>query len=183
MKVGRGRHDTTGVIPTERARTPERGMLGELSERIVFYRRPNWLTQRLNGALAWLAARGIAPSDLVALEVRGRKTGRPRVTAVTWVEVEGQRYLVSPRGMSEWVRNVRAAGGDAIIRHGAPVHVRLEEIPSDRRAPVLRAYLRKTKRATQSLFGLRPDAPLEEFAAIAERHPVFRIVEASDPRS
>jgi deazaflavin-dependent oxidoreductase (nitroreductase family) len=144
----------------------------------VFYRRPNWLTQRMNRAVAWLASAGLAPSEVIALETRGRKTGRPRVVAVTFVDVDGQRYLVSPRGESEWVRNVRAAGGEAVIRRGGRTTVRLEEIGVAERAPILKAYLQKTRRATQALFGLNPDAPSEEFARIAERHPVFRIVEA-----
>lgn len=143
----------------------------------MMYRRPNWLTQRMNSVVARLASAGLTPSDVVALEVRGRKTGRPRVTAVTGVEVDGQRYLVSPRGLSEWVRNVRAAEGAAVMRHGNRTAVRLEELPAGDRAPVIRAYLRKTRRATQAHFGLDPDAPVEEFARIAERHRVFRVVE------
>lgn len=143
----------------------------------MFYRRPGLLVRWMNRALGWLASLGLTPRDTVTIETRGRRTGRPRVTPVTWVEVEGQRYLVSPRGESEWVRNVRAAGGEAVLRHRGSRAVRLEEVAVERRAPILKAYFRKTKLATRQHFGLDPDAPLEEFERIAPRHPVFLIVE------
>lgn len=142
----------------------------------MFYRRPGLLVRWMNRALVWLASLGLTPSDTVAIETRGRRTGRPRVTPVTWVEVEGQRYRVSPRGESEWVRNVRAARGEATLRHRGRRAVRLEEVPAEHRAPVLHAYLQKTRLATRQHFGVDPDAPLEEFERIAPRHPVFLIV-------
>ncbi len=143
----------------------------------MFYRRPGLVTRWMNRALAWVASLGFTPSDTVAIETRGRRTGRRRVTPVTWVGLEGRRYLVSPRGESEWVRNVRAAGGEAVIRRRGRQAVRLEEVAPDRRAPILQAYLRKTKLATRQHFGVDPEAPLEEFERIAARHPVFLIVE------
>ncbi|HXF50978.1 MAG TPA: nitroreductase family deazaflavin-dependent oxidoreductase [Dehalococcoidia bacterium] len=146
-------------------------------EASAFYRRPGLVTRWMNRALAWVASLGLTPSDTVAVETRGRRTGRPRVTPVTWVELEGRRYLVSPRGESEWVRNVRAAGGEAVIRRRGRRPVRLEEVAPDRRAQILQAYLRKTRLATRQHFGVDPEAPLEEFERIAARHPVFLIVE------
>lgn len=142
----------------------------------MFYRRPLKPTQWLNRALGWLASLGFTPSDTVLLEVRGRRSGQARSNPVTWVDVDGQRYLVSPRGEAEWVRNVRAAGGEATLRHRGRHRVRLEELPPAQRAAILKPYLQKTKLATRQHFGLDPDAPLEEFEGIAARHPVFRIV-------
>ena len=104
---------------------------------------------------------------------------------VTWVEQNGERYLVSPRGESEWVRNVRAAGGEAVIRHRRRQKVRLEEVAAGERPAVLQAYLKKTWRATRQHFGVGPEAELAALEAIAGRHPVFRIraAENQEPRT
>ena len=144
---------------------------------MTFDRRPTKLTQIMNRGMGWLASLGLTPSDTVTLEVKGRRTGAVRSTVVTWVEHEGVRYLVSPRGESEWVRNARTAGGEAVIRHGRRQKVRLEEVPPGERAAILQAYLRKTRRATRQHFGIDPKAESAEFAAIAGRHPVFRVIE------
>ena len=125
-----------------------------------FYRRPTKLTQLLNRTMGWLASLGMTPSDTVTLEVKGRRSGAVRSTVVTWVEHEGTRYLVSPRGESEWVRNVRAVGGEAAIRRRGRRSVRLEEVPAEQRAPVIKAYLAKTAMATKQHFGVDPKAEM-----------------------
>ncbi len=145
---------------------------------MTFYRRPTKLTQAFNRFMGWLASRGLMPSDTITLEVKGRRSGMIRSNVVTWVERDEERYLVSPRGESEWVRNVRAAGGEAVIRRRGGEKVRLEEVPAEERAAIIKAYLAKTKMATRQHFGVDPKAEIGEFEAIAARHPVFRIVEA-----
>jgi deazaflavin-dependent oxidoreductase (nitroreductase family) len=114
---------------------------------------------------------------MITLEVRGRKTGEPRSVVVNSIEVDGQKYLVAARGETEWVRNVRAAGGEAVIRHGKHTRIHLEEIPVSERGPIIQAYLPKNALATKKHFGVETDAPLEDFQRIAPDHPVFRIVE------
>ncbi|MFB3093098.1 MAG: nitroreductase/quinone reductase family protein, partial [Dehalococcoidia bacterium] len=84
---------------------------------MTFYRRPTKVTQAFNRFMSWLASLGLMPSDTITLEVKGRRSGMVRSNVVTWVKQDGERYLVSPRGESEWVRNVRAADGEAVIRH------------------------------------------------------------------
>ncbi len=142
----------------------------------TMYRRPTKLTRTMNRIVSWLASRGLMPSDTITLEVKGRRSGMIRSNVVTWVERDEERYLVSPRGETEWVRNVRAAGGEAVIRRRERQKVRLEEVPTEQRAPIIKAYLKKTAKATQQHFGVDPKAELEEFEGIAARHPVFRIV-------
>ncbi len=144
----------------------------------MFYRRPMKLTRTMNRFISWAASLGLTPSDTVTLEVKGRRSGRVRSNPVTWVEWDGERYLVSPRGESEWVRNLRAADGDAAIRHGGRQKVRLEEVPAKQRAAIIQAYVRKTVRATRQHCGVDPKAGLERFEEIAARHPVFRMVKA-----
>ena len=92
------------------------------------------------------------------------------------VVVGGERYLVSMLGQNaNWVRNVRAAGGDAVLRHGRREEVRLEELVVDRRAPVLKTYLKRAPNARVHL-PVPKDAPLAEFERLALRFPVFRVV-------
>jgi F420H(2)-dependent quinone reductase len=138
-------------------------------------RRPNWIAKILNRAWATVVSSGIASSDYVTLEVAGRKSGRIVPFPLVMVVVSGERYLVSMLGENaQWVRNVRAAGGRAVLRSGSREEVQLEEIAADQRAPILKAYL-------QIATGARPhvpvdkDAPLAEFEKIAPTFPVFRL--------
>ncbi len=142
---------------------------------MTFYRRPTKLTQAFNRLFSLFTSMGVTPSRMITLEVKGRRSGQVRSNPLNQVEHEGERYLVSPRGESEWVRNVRAAGGEAVIRHGGREKVRLEEIAAEERAPVLKAYLGENAMTTRQHFGVDPKAELGEFEAIAARHPVFRI--------
>jgi hypothetical protein len=89
--------------------------------------------------------------------------------------VDGQRYLVSMLGAdAAWVRNVKAAGGRATLRHGRREAVRLEEVTAERRAPVLKAFLRRAPGARPHL-SVHKDAPLSAFEQVSDRFPVFRV--------
>jgi len=143
---------------------------------MTIYHRPSGATRFFNSVFGWLASRGLTPRSMVSLEVKGRRSGQPRTTVVNWVEHRGERYFVSPRGEAEWVRNVRAAGCEAVIRHGSRTKVRLEEMPSSETAPIIQAYLKRNAMATKAHFGVERNAPLQEFERIAPDHPVFRIV-------
>ena len=107
-------------------------------------RRPNWIASAVNRCLAAVHALGIAPNYLVTLEVRGRRSGRAFSLPLVMVIVEGERYLVSMLGANAaWVQNAKAAGGNVTLRHGRRENVHLEEVPADRRAPILKAYLER----------------------------------------
>ena len=146
--------------------------------RALFYPggRPNALAKNLNSAQARLTALGVFPALLVALETKGRRTGKPLLVQLVVAHFGTQRYLVSMLGeKADWVRNARASAGSATLRHGATEKVRLEEVPVSRRAPILKAYLRRAPGARPH-FDISLDAPLREFEKVAERYPVFRIV-------
>jgi hypothetical protein len=87
---------------------------------------------------------------------------------------DGERWLVSPYGERSWVRNARTSGALELTRALRTERVRLEEVDPVTAAPVLREYLRKTP-VTKPYFDANAESPLEEFAAEASRHPVFRI--------
>jgi deazaflavin-dependent oxidoreductase (nitroreductase family) len=145
---------------------------------MTIYQKPGAIARFMNSAFSWLASRGLGPRKTVTLEVKGRRSGEPRAVAVNTVDVDGQRYLVAPRGNTEWARNVRAAGGEAVIRRGKRQPVHLEELPVEQRAPIIQAYLKENALVTKREFGIEPSAPLEDFQRIAPQHPVFRIENA-----
>ena len=146
--------------------------------RALFYPggRPNALTRRLNSGQARLSALGVLPALVVALETRGRRSGRAYLAQLVVAQVGTERYLVSMLGENaNWVRNVRASAGAAVLRHGRTEKVRLEELAVSRRAPILKAFLQRAPGARPH-FDLSRNAPLAEFEKVAARYPVFRIV-------
>ena len=141
--------------------------------------RPTRLGKLNNGIWAWLSGLGLMPQTLLTLQVKGRTSGRLRTNVVVPATYGGQRYLVSMLGDgSEWVRNVRAAGGEAFIKRGRSRPVILTEVPPEERAPILKAYC-QVATSGRHHFPVPYTAPLSEFEAIAADYPVFRI----DPTS
>jgi deazaflavin-dependent oxidoreductase (nitroreductase family) len=137
--------------------------------------RPNLFARLQNRASAIVFAAGALPRRAAALEIRGRRSGRIITFPVVITDIEDERYIVSMLGANvNWVRNLQAAGGVAVIRHGRRESVHLEEVDPSARAPILRRYL-------QVAPGARPHipvdrtAPLTEFARIAADYPVFQI--------
>ncbi len=135
--------------------------------------RPNWWARLQNRISAVVA--GLTSTRMVTLEVTGRRSGRVISFPVVVADHDGERYLVAMLGQgTNWVRNVRAAGGHAVLRHGRREVVRLDEVDIDARAPILRRYLALAP-------GARPHmpvdrrAPLEDFERMAAEYPVFRI--------
>ena len=141
--------------------------------------RPNWLANAINRCWAAVHALGVAPNRLVTLEVRGRRSGRPIRLPLVMAVFEGERYVVSMLGPDvDWVRNVKAAGGKATLVHGRREEVCLEEVPAERRAPVLKAYWRSAPGARAHL-PVQKDAVLADFEQIAPQIPVFRVIAES----
>jgi deazaflavin-dependent oxidoreductase (nitroreductase family) len=140
------------------------------------YQKPDALTMRLiNPLIAMLTKLGLSVRGSHVLAVRGRKTGKMQEVPVNPVEVGGVRYLVAPRGDTQWVRNLRAAG-EAELRVGQRrAHIQASEIENVGKPPVLRAYLRRWKRETGKFFGVDDQASDEDLARIAPDHPVFQI--------
>lgn len=139
--------------------------------------RPTRMGRWVNRFASFWSGLGLPPRFQVSLEVRGRVSGRIRATPVVIASVDGARYLVSMLGPgSDWVKNVEAANGEAVLRQGVRQAVRLVPVPKERRAPILREYVRVAT-SGRTHFPIAVDAPLEEFEAIAEQYPAFRIEE------
>jgi deazaflavin-dependent oxidoreductase (nitroreductase family) len=141
------------------------------------YQAPGWFTRNVfNHVVAGLTRAGVSVWGSRILEVRGRKTGTPRRTPVNLLSLDDARYLVAPRGHTQWVRNLRAAGqGDLMVgrrREG----FKATEVANADKEPILRAYLRRWKWEVGQFFGgVGPDSPVDDLIRIAPDHPVFRI--------
>lgn len=154
-------------------------ILHEWKRRLYPDNRPGPLARWLNRGWAILHAHGIAPEWLVTLEVTGRRSGKTLSLPLVMVTVDGARFLVSMLGADvPWVRNVQAAGGHAVLRHGRREQVRLTEVDVAARAPILKAYLARAPGARAHV-PVSKDAPLEAFETIAADFPVFRVERAS----
>jgi deazaflavin-dependent oxidoreductase (nitroreductase family) len=127
-----------------------------------------------NGVMSQLVARGVGPKDTYLLTVNGRTSGVPRTTPVLVLTRAGERWLVAPYGTVNWVRNVRAAGKLTLRRGGGVETVGVTEVTPEEAGPVLKEYVDKVK-LVRPYFDAAADAPAADFAAEADRHPVFRI--------
>ena len=137
--------------------------------------RPNTLAKILNRGSAILHSLGIFPNYFVTLEVVGRKSGKLIRFPLAMTVMNGERYLVSMLGEeTNWVRNVKTAGGKATLRHGQTEHILLEEVDVSQRAPILKAYLHLAPGARPHI-ALSKDAPLSAFEKIAPKYPVFSV--------
>jgi deazaflavin-dependent oxidoreductase (nitroreductase family) len=141
------------------------------------YQQPGWFTTNVfNRIVAVFTRLGISVWGSRVLEVPGRKTGEPRRTPVNLLTLDGQRYLVAPRGHTQWVRNLRASGRGRLLlgRHGE--NFTATEVPEHERPPILRAYLKRWKAEVGVFFGgVGPDSSDEDLQRIAPDHPVFRL--------
>jgi hypothetical protein len=137
--------------------------------------RPNRFARFQDHATALAFAAGIAGRRGAALRIKGRRTGRDITFPVAIADYEGERYLVSMLGEDvNWVRNLRAAGGHAVLKHGRREAVRLEEVDVSDRAPILRRYLQVAPGARPHI-PASPGAPVGDFERISPDYPVFRI--------
>ena len=141
------------------------------------YQRPGWFTKHVfNRIVAALTRLGIAVAGSRVLEVRGRSSGEWRRTPVNPLSFEGSRYLVAPRGNTQWVKNLRASGEGRLVVGRRTEPFSAVEVPDQEKVPLLREYLRRWKWESGAFFeGAGADSAEEEVRRIAPDHPVFRI--------
>jgi deazaflavin-dependent oxidoreductase (nitroreductase family) len=141
------------------------------------FKRPGWFTKNVfNRMVARLTRMGISIAGSRVLEVPGRTSGQPRRTPVNPLTLGDDRYLVAPRGNTQWVRNLRAAGHGRLLVGRRGEAFAAAEIEDDDKPPILREYLRKWKWEVGAFFeGTGADSSDEELRRIAPKHPIFRI--------
>jgi deazaflavin-dependent oxidoreductase (nitroreductase family) len=136
----------------------------------------NWIDRFSRRVLLGLTRMGIGLLGMRTLYVRGRKSGEWRTAPVNLLSYEGDRYLVAPRGHTQWVRNMRVAGGGELHLGRRSEVFTATELADEEKPAVLRAYLQRWKFEVGMFFdGVGPDASDEKLLEIAPGYPVFRI--------
>jgi len=139
--------------------------------------KPGWFTIHVfNPIVSGITKAGVSVYGSRILAVRGRSSGVTRTTPVNLLVLEGKRYLVAPRGHTQWVRNLRVAGEGELRLGRRTERFRASEVGDDEKPPILQAYLRRWKVEVGVFFdGVGPDAQDSELRRIAPDHPVFRL--------
>src|SRR6202043_42929 len=143
-----------------------------------YYRAPGWFTRNVfNQLVALLTRQGISVLGSRVLAVKGRESGEWRTARGNLLTQDGRRSLVAPRGETQWVRNLRAAGTGELRLGRRAESFRGRELSDDEKVPVLRAYLKRWKAEVGIFFeGTGPESTDEQIRAIAPRHPAFEVL-------
>lgn len=131
-------------------------------------------TRLVNGVFATMVRLGLGKDYRFILTVAGRRTGKPRSTPVDVMRAGDQRWLVAPYGVTDWVRNARAAGRVTLRRGRRRETCSVAEVPVADRVPVLRQYLREVP-ITRRYFAATAESSDQVWAAESPRHPVFQL--------
>jgi deazaflavin-dependent oxidoreductase (nitroreductase family) len=144
---------------------------------MAYYLKPDWFNKNVfNPTVALMTRVGISVWGSRILRVRGRKSGEWRSNPVNLLTFEGKQYLVSPRGQTQWVRNMRVTGGGELVLGSKVQPFTAVEIPDAEKAPIMRAYLKRFSFEVGMFFqGVKADSPEEDLSRIAPDHPVFRL--------
>jgi deazaflavin-dependent oxidoreductase (nitroreductase family) len=139
------------------------------------FSQPNLVERILNRAFGFLLKLGIGLAHNYLLEVRGRKTGKVYSTPVNVLEYKGKKYLVAPRGYTQWVRNVETSGEATLMQRAERTKVRLRTVADEEKPEILKAYLDRFKLTVQRYFPIAAGSPAEAFKSLAVRYPVYEI--------
>ena len=137
---------------------------------------PNAIDRFINRAFGFLVRIGFGLPHNYLLQVRGRKTGGIYSTPINLLEHSGNRYLIAPRGYTQWVRNVMATGEATLIKGRKREEVRLRTVPEEMKAELLKAYLDRFRLTVQRYFPVAAGSPVAAFEPLAARYPVFEVI-------
>lgn len=140
------------------------------------YKMPSFFEKTFSRVFGFLASVGVVPSFIYRLEVRGRKSGKLYTTAVNLMELDGKKYLVAPRGRTQWVRNAEATG-EVTLKRGRARKFKLRSLDDSEKPRVLKTYLTNYKSAVGQFFPVKPEADLAAFGEIAAGYPAFELIE------
>jgi deazaflavin-dependent oxidoreductase (nitroreductase family) len=140
---------------------------------------PSAFERLFNRFFGLLVGLGLGMKHNYLVEVRGRKSGKIYSTPIDLLEVGGKRFLVAPRGRTQWVRNAEAAGEVALKKGRSRQSYRLRAVPDAEKPGLLKAYLDSFKIAVQRYFPVPAGSDLQEFVNIAANYPVFELIAIS----
>jgi deazaflavin-dependent oxidoreductase (nitroreductase family) len=142
------------------------------------FRAPSAMERGFNRVFGFLVGLGLGYSYNYLLQVRGRKSGRLYSTPIDLLELGGKRFLVAPRGRTQWVRNAEAAGEVTLKKGKTQLRFRLRPIPDADKPEILKAYLDNFKREVQRYFPVPAGSPAQAFADLTQSYPAFELIAA-----
>jgi deazaflavin-dependent oxidoreductase (nitroreductase family) len=151
-------------------------MFGIMSSSPPTFRAPTAAERVFNRVFGFLVGIGLGFSHNYLLQVRGRKSGKIYSTPVDLLEMNGKKFLVAPRGRTQWVRNAEAAGEITLKKGSNRRAFQLRPIPEPEKPEVLKAYLDSFKREVQTYFSVAAGSPVSAFAEVAQAYPVFELI-------
>jgi deazaflavin-dependent oxidoreductase (nitroreductase family) len=143
---------------------------------IPVFREPTTVEKIFNRTFGFLVGLGLGFSYNYLLEVRGRKSGKLYSTPINLLELQGKRFLVAPRGRTQWVRNAEAAGEITLRRRRTRLKFRLRPLSAIEAPEVLKAYLDNFKSEVQRYFPVPAGSPPEAFSTLTSSHPAFELL-------
>lgn len=155
----------------------------ETTPQTPVFQPPTAVERSFNRVFGFLVGLGLGMKHNYLLQVRGRKSGKLYSTPIDLLEMDGKRFLVAPRGRTQWVRNAEAAGEVTLKKGSFRQSFRLRAIPDAEKPPLLKAYLDRFKTTVQRYFPIPAGSDVQAFESIAAKHPVFELSVAGRSRS
>src|SRR6516162_1031138 len=140
------------------------------------FRAPSAGERFFNRTFGFLVGIGLGFRYNYLLQVRGRKSGKLYSTPIDLLELQGRRFLVAPRGRTQWVRNAEAAGEITLKKGSSHLRFQLRPIPDGDKPEILKAYLDNFKREVQTYFPIPAGSPIEAFRDLAPSYPAFELI-------
>jgi deazaflavin-dependent oxidoreductase (nitroreductase family) len=149
-----------------------------MNSSLPVFREPTSVEKIFNRVFGFLVGIGLGFSYNYLLEVRGRKSGKLYSTPIDLLERNGKRFLVAPRGRTQWVRNAEAAGEVTLKKGSTRLKFRLRPVTDAEKPEILKAYLDSFKSEVQRYFSVPAGSAAEAFVEVARSYPVFELVAA-----
>src|SRR5579862_4935686 len=165
-----------GPLKTSHRSRSWHGYNRPMSQPLPAFREPTPVEKLFNRIFGFVVGLGLGPPHIHLLQVRGRKSGKLYTTPVDLLELDGKRYLVAPRGRTQWVRNAEAAGEVTLQKGRKRQRYRVRAIPDSGKPELLKAYLDRFKTTVQRYFPVPAGSPAQSFVEVAGNYPVFELL-------
>jgi deazaflavin-dependent oxidoreductase (nitroreductase family) len=150
--------------------------MGGMNSSLPVFREPTPLEKIFNRVFGFLVGTGLGFSHNYLLQVRGRKSRKLYSTPIDLLDQNGQRFLVAPRGRTQWVRNAEAAGEVTLKKGSSAQRFRLRPVGDAEKPEILKAYLDTFKREVQRYFPVAAGSPVGGFVELTGSYPVFELL-------
>ena len=147
-----------------------------MNSSLPVFREPSAVEKIFNRVFGFVVGMGLGFSYNYLLQVRGRKSGKLYATPINLLEIHGKRFLVAPRGRTQWVRNAEAAGEVTLKKGSSSQRFRLRPVAEAEKPEILKAYLDNFKSEVQRYFPVAAGSPVESFVEVAGSYPVFELL-------